>query len=226
MKIAVLDAHFGQLDSVCRALISGGHICHAFQNGREMLFSLRQEKYDMLVLTWQARDLSSSEMLHYVREKLPGNLPILFVASRFDEDEIIESLMMGISDYMIKPVRRSELMARVQVLLRRAYPAPILNEQIAFGDYLFEIDSSRLTYADKPIDTTQKEFDLALLFFRNIGRPLSRAYIHEAVWSSIKISSRSMDTHIARVRTKLRLRPENGYQIASIYNYGYRLEKI
>jgi len=191
-----------------------------------MLFSLCQENYDMLVLAWQVRDLYGPKVLRWARDKLPGNLPILFIASRFDEDKIVESLMMGISDYMIKPIRRSELMARVQILLRQAYHTPISNEQIAFGDYLFDIDSSHLTYADTSIDITQKEFDLALLFFRNIGRPLSRAYIHEAVWSSIKISSRSMDTHVARVRTKLQLRPEHGYQIVAIYNYGYRLEKV
>lgn len=226
MKIAILDDHLGQIDSICRALISGGHVCHPFKNGGDILARLRHESYDMLVLGWQVGDLSGPEVLLWVRDRLPKNLPILFIASRFDENKIVESLVMGIDDYMIKPIRRSELMARVQVLLRRAYPTQISNEQIAFNAYLFEIHSRSLTYAGKPIYVTQKEFDLALLFFRNLGRALSRVYIHEKIWSLIKISTRSMDTHVARVRSKLQLRPENGYQIVSIYNYGYRLEQI
>ena len=74
---------------------------------------------------------------------------------------------------------------------------------------------------------TQKEFSLALLFFRNIGRPLSRAYIHESVWvRENDVPSRTMDTHVSRVRNKLHLRPENGFRLVPVYSYGYRLEKL
>jgi DNA-binding winged helix-turn-helix (wHTH) protein len=77
------------------------------------------------------------------------------------------------------------------------------------------------------IDVTHKEFNLALLFFRNIGRPLSRAYIHEAIWvRETAVPSRTMDTHVSRVRNKLQLRPENGFRLVPVYSYGYRLEKL
>ena len=79
----------------------------------------------------------------------------------------------------------------------------------------------------EPIDVTHKEFDLALLFFRNIGRPLSRAYILEAVWcATMAVPSRTMDTHVSRVRNKLQLRPENGFRLVPVYSYGYRLEQM
>ncbi|MFN5354833.1 MAG: helix-turn-helix domain-containing protein, partial [Burkholderiaceae bacterium] len=74
---------------------------------------------------------------------------------------------------------------------------------------------------------TRKEFLLALLFFRHLGRPLSRATIHEAVWPKVaELNSRSLDTHISRVRSKLALRPENGYRLAPVYSYGYQLEGL
>jgi DNA-binding response OmpR family regulator len=77
------------------------------------------------------------------------------------------------------------------------------------------------------IDVTHKEFNLALLFFRNLGRPLSRAYIHESIWvRETAVPSRTMDTHVSRVRNKLRLRPENGFRLVPVYSYGYRLEKL
>eukprot|EP01030_Chromulinospumella_sphaerica_P014900 gene14900-14697_t len=100
-------------------------------------------------------------------------------------------------------------------------------EQLQFGQYLFETRPGRLLMDGTVLDVTQKEFALALLFFRNIGRPLSRAYIHEAVWvKESAVPSRTMDTHVSRVRNKLVLKPENGYRLVPVYSYGYRLEKL
>ena len=128
---------------------------------------------------------------------------------------------------MIKPIRRSELAVRVQALLRRAYPSQNATEEIRFGHYAFETRSGQLRFDGAPIALTQKEFDLALLFFRNLDRPLSRATILEAVWPrNIEIPSRTMDTHVSRVRSKLQLRPENGFRLAPVYSYGYRLEQV
>ncbi|MDP5009535.1 MAG: response regulator transcription factor [Glaciimonas sp.] len=227
MRIAVLDDDQSQTDLVCQVLTSSGHVCHPFQSGKEILNQLRRENYDMLILDWQVPDLSGPEVLHWIRFKLPPTIPVLFMTSRSGEDDIVAGLAAGADDYMIKPIRRGELVARVQALLRRAYPIQNASEQISFGDYVFETRSSRLMLAGAPIEVTQKEFDLALLFFRNLGRPLSRAYILEAVWSrDIDIPSRTMDTHVSRVRSKLQLLPENGFRLAPVYSYGYRLEQL
>ena len=227
MRIAVLDDDLSQTDLVCQVLTASGHICHPFQSGKEILNELRRESYDMLILDWQVPDLSGAEVLHWVREKLPPELPVLFMTSRSGEDDIVAGLAAGADDYMIKPIRRGELVARVQALLRRAYPIQNASEQITFGEYIFETRAARLTLSSVQIEITQKEFDLALLFFRNLGRPLSRAYILEAVWSrDIDIPSRTMDTHVSRVRSKLQLRPENGFRLAPVYSYGYRLEQL
>ena len=171
--------------------------------------------------------LEGADVLRWVREKLPAVLPVLFMTSRSGEDDIVAGLAAGADDYMIKPIRRGELVARVQALLRRAYPSQTAIEQIQFSQYIFEPRTGRLTVDGEPAELTQKEFDLALLLFRNLGRPLSRAYILEAVWlRDIEIPSRTMDTHISRVRTKLKLRPENGFRLAPVYSYGYRLEQL
>ena len=227
MRIAVLDNDHSQIDLISQVLSSAGHSCHAFDSGKEMLLQLRRESYDMLIIHWQAFDASGPEVLRWVRERLPANLPVMFITSRSGEDDIVAGLAAGADDYMIKPVRRGELLARVQALLRRAYPSQNTSEQIRFGKYVFEARTTRLTMDGVPVEVTQKEFDLALLFFRNIGRPLSRAYILEAVWArDIEIPSRTMDTHVSRVRSKLHLRPEHGFRLAPVYSYGYRLEQI
>lgn len=223
----MLDDDRNQSDLVCQVLTSAGHTCHAFDSGKEMLNQLRRESYDMLIIHWQIPNVSGAEVIRWARERLPANLPVLFMTSRSSEDDIIAGLAAGADDYMIKPIRRGELVARVQALLRRAYPTQNAVEQIKFGQYIFETRTGRLTMDGKPVELTQKEFDLALLFFRNIGRPLSRAYILEAVWArDVEIPSRTMDTHVSRVRSKLHLRPDHGFRLVPVYSYGYRLEQI
>lgn len=227
MRIAVLDNDRSQADLISQVLTGAGHACQAFDSGKDLLGVLRKDSFDMLILDWQVADLSGAEVVRRAKEKLPSHAPMMFVTGNSDEDDIVAGIGAGADDYMIKPLRRGELLARVQALLRRAYPSQNGAEQLQFGQYVFETRPGRLLMDGSVIDVTHKEFYLALLFFRNIGRPLSRAYIHEAVWiRETAVPSRTMDTHVSRVRNKLQLRPENGFRLVPVYSYGYRLEKM
>ena len=227
MRIAVLDNDRSQADLICQVLTSAGHTCQTFNSGKEMLGLLRKDSFDMLILDWQVADLGGAEVLRRAKEKMSTATPMMFITSSSAEDDIVAGISAGADDYMIKPLRRGELVARVQALLRRAYPTQNGAEQLQFGPYVFETRPGRLSMGGVVIEVTHKEFYLALLFFRNIGRPLSRAYIHEAVWiRETAVPSRTMDTHVSRVRNKLQLRPENGFRLVPVYSYGYRLEKL
>lgn len=227
MRIAVLDSDHSQAELICQVLTAAGHLCHAFQNSKEMLGQLRKESCDMLILDWHVSDLEGTETVRRAREKLAPKAPVLFMTNSTGEDAIVEGIKAGADDYMVKPLRRSELALRTQALLRVAYPAQNGAEQLQFGPYIFETRPGRLLMDGEVLDVTHKEFALALLFFRNLGRPLSRAYIHEAVWQRDTIvPSRTMDTHVSRVRNKLQLKPEHGYRLVPVYSYGYRLEKL
>ncbi|MBB3223876.1 response regulator transcription factor [Pseudoduganella umbonata] len=227
MRIVVLDNDRSQTDLISQVLTSAGHVCHAFQTGKELLGQLRRDSYDMLIFDWQVTDMGGTELMRKAREKLHEDAPVMFLTTSSGEDDIVSGLDAGADDYMIKPLRRSEMVARVQALLRRAFPAQNGAEQLTFGQYVFETRPGRLLMNGQVLDVTHKEFYLALLFFRNIGRPLSRAYIHEAVWiRETDVPSRTMDTHVSRVRNKLQLKPENGFRLVPVYSYGYRLEKL
>ncbi len=227
MRIAVLDHDRTQADLICQVLTSAGHSCQMYFTGKDLLAALRKDSADMLILDWHVSDLSGVEVLRRAKEKLPANTPMMFLTSSSGEDDIVAGIGAGADDYMIKPLRRGELVARVQALLRRAFPSQNGAEQLQFGPYVFETRPGRLLMDGVVVEVTHKEFYLALLFFRNIGRPLSRAYIHEAVWiRETAVPSRTMDTHVSRVRNKLHLRPENGFRLVPVYSYGYRLEKL
>jgi DNA-binding response OmpR family regulator len=227
MKIAVLDNDRSQADLICQVLSSAGHSCQSFDGGKEMLSQMRKDSTDLLIMDWPAGDGEAADILRRAKEKMVPDAPAMFLVGSSAEDDIVAGMDAGADDYVVKPLRRGELVARVSALLRRAYPAQTGTEPLQLGPYVFETRPGRLLKDGSVIDVTQKEFYLALLFFRNIGRPLSRAYIHESVWvRETAVPSRTMDTHVSRVRNKLALRPENGFRLVPVYSYGYRLEKL
>jgi len=119
------------------------------------------------------------------------------------------------------------LIARVNALLRRAYPAKAAEGVETFGDYGFNAPAETVSVGGETVNLTAKEFGLALLLFRNTHRALSRAHILEAVWGrNPDLATRTLDMHISRIRTKLNLRPENGFRLSPVYSYGYRLERL
>ena len=227
MRIAVIDQDSSELESLCAVLLAAGHQAQSFGNATDLLRQLRRDAIDLLILDWHTAGSGATELVRVARERLPLSIPVLLLTSPSSPDDIVDGLDAGANDYMIKPIRRSELLARVQALLRRAYPALHQPENLAFGRFVFELRSARLSSNGQAIELTQKEFDLALLLLRNLGRPLSRAYLLESVWSrDIDVPSRTLDTHISRVRSKLRLQPEHGFKLTPVYSYGYRLEQL
>lgn len=226
MRIAALDDEPGQLDLIKSTMEGIGHECHGFSDGRSLLRELRQQTYDLLILDWTLPDVQGPSVVKWIREDLSSRLPILFVTNRREESDMVEGLSAGADDFMVKPVRVAELQARVRALLRRAYPAQH-EPELVFGPYHFFPQSRMLKFKGEPAELKHREYELALFLFQNLGRLLSREHLREAVWGlGAESPSRSLDTHISRLRTKLDLRPSNGFLLSAIYGLGYRLEAI
>ncbi|MBV0881469.1 response regulator transcription factor [Noviherbaspirillum sp. L7-7A] len=226
MRIAILDFHLSEAKSICEVLSSVGHECDPLTSSTDLLSLLHDQPYDALVIGLQHPE-EQQDLVRAVRKQASAAMPILIITSSTSEDDIIATLDAGANDYMFRPTRRRDLITRVLVLLRRAYPSQIDNEKLEIGPYIFEPRRGRLIAMGKPVDVTRKEFDLALLFLRNLGRPLSRALILETVWAGhSQAISRTMDTHVSRVRNKLNLIPRYSYRLSPVYGYGYRLDEI
>lgn len=226
MRIAILEDDPDQLALLTRWLSIAGHSIHGYMLGKEMQKFAGRESFDMFVLDWEVPDLSGLEVLRWIRANLSKTVPILFVTVRDTEQDIVYALTEGADDYMIKPARQSELLARVGALLRRAYPQKA-ETLLVLPPYEFDTLRHRASINGALVDLTPKEFELAVLLFRNIGRLMSRGHLLEAIWGRNRnVVTRSVDTHISQVRRKLGLATGADYRIIPVYNYGYRLEQV
>lgn len=230
MRVAVLDDDAGQLDLTKSTLKAMGHHCHTFIDGVALMNELRRESFDLLVLDWELPGVSGPEIVRWVRSNVKEQVPILFVANRREERDIVEGLRAGADDFMSKSVGVGELTARVQALLRRSYIKPQSGGE-DWGRYRFTPALNRLEIDGKFVPLTKKEFDIALFLFRNAGRLVTRGHMLENMWrntnpAGTELMSRSLDTHVSRVRTLLGLRPENGYRLSAVYGQGYRFEVV
>ena len=226
MRIAILEDDDVQAAAVNQLLAGAGHACQPFMTGRALVAALRRDTFDLLVLDWNVPDMSGVEIIGWTRRNVPAPPPVLLLTSRADEGDVVTALNAGADDYVTKPAQPSVLLARVAALLRRAYPDRGGGVE-TFGAYRFNLAAQVVTIDDEPIALTAKEFGLALQLFRNTHRALSRTHLLEAVWGrNPDLPSRTLDMHVSRVRSKLRLRPENGFRLTPVYSYGYRLERL
>jgi DNA-binding response OmpR family regulator len=150
---------------------------------------------------------------------------VLFLTSRDTEKDIVEALSHGADDFLVKPPRAAEMMARLAALKRRADnlgASPLLS----VPPYVFDSSASSVKLNGERVDLTLRQFQLAVVLFRNIGRLLSRAYLLESVWGlNAQVQTRTLDIHVSQLRAALNL-PENGWRITSVYAHGYRLEPL
>jgi DNA-binding response OmpR family regulator len=226
VRIAILEDDPDQAALLRRWISEDGHDVHAYHSGREAMKQANRESFDLFMLDWQVPDVSGAEVLAWLRSNVSRSVPVLFVTVRDSEQDIVFALEHGADDYMVKPVRRQELLARVHALLRRAYPIEE-KKLLSFPPYDIDIQRGEVRRDGAKIELTPKEFELTVALFRNIGRLLSRGHLQESVWGRTgDIATRTVDTHVSQVRKKLDLRPESGYRVVPIYNYGYRLEKV
>ncbi|MNX44702.1 Sensory transduction protein regX3 [compost metagenome] len=178
-------------------------------------------------MDWNLPDRSGLEVLAWARTNLKPPPPMLLVTSRAEDEDIVAGLNAGADDYLPKPLSAAVLEARINALMRRAYAQPSTPGAEVHGDTVFHDSAGAVTRNAKTVVLTAKEYALAQLLFRNLHRALSRTYILETVWGNEpNLNSRSLDMHISRIRTKLELRPEQGFRLTPIYSYGYRLERV
>ncbi|MBA8889135.1 DNA-binding response OmpR family regulator [Dokdonella fugitiva] len=208
-------------------LEEAGYATRLFRSVGEYRRRQGSEAVDLLLLDWMLPDGSGIEVIEGIRSSANSRLPVVFLTARDSEDDIVRGLASGGDDYVVKPPKRRELIARVSVVLRRHGADAEAAETIDLAPYSLDAKRRRISVDGREVDLTQREFDLASFLFRRHGRIVSRDALLENVWNlSSAVSTRTVDTHVSRLRKKLELSGEHGWRLAAIYQHGYRLEQI
>jgi two-component system, OmpR family, phosphate regulon response regulator PhoB len=223
MRVAVLQTDPSQRVFISDIIKRLGHTCLSFGDGLELSKALSRSTVDLLVLDWTSTGLCGLDLLKSVRASLGERVPVLFVAADGGEHNVVHALTAGADDYIAYPVRPAEFGARVEALMRRAYPAKS-GGGFEIGPYRFDARQQTVTVRGRPVQLSGTQFRLALLFFTNIGRVLSRDHIFAMVWGrEFRETTRTIDSHVSRLRLALDIEPGNQFRLQPVYKSGYRL---
>lgn len=190
-----------------------GYSCNIANDGEEALNYINKMKFDLILLDIMIPKIDGFELMKYINEL---GIPTIFITAMNDTNNKVKGLKLGADDYITKPFDISELLARIEAVLRRYNKA---SDKIVFRNIEIDIRSHTVKKDGVLIELTKKEFDLLLLFWRNKNCALYREIIYERVWNDDFIDdTRTVDLHVQRLRKKLDL--ENVIQ--TVYKIGYR----
>jgi two-component system, OmpR family, phosphate regulon response regulator PhoB len=224
MRIAILQHDAEQRQQIERSLTQCGHACVVFNDALTLARTLAASTVDMLVLDWQGSRLAGTEMLRTLRAVNGSQIPVLFVSEDASDESVVRAFSVGADDYVSLPVSPSVLRARVNALLRRAFPERHDNMTIDAGPYHFDVRRQAVCVRGKPVLLSTTQYRLASLFFANIGRVLSRDHIYAMVWGrELHTLTRTIDSHVSRLRLLLEIEESNGFRLQPVYKSGYRL---
>lgn len=225
MRIGILEDDLTQIELYKLWLSTAQHQFVAYPTLAELFVGLGYEKFDLLLIDRELPDGNGELALKWIRENLGWDLPVIFVTADNSEANIVNALRLGADDYVTKPPNYFELLARIDGWARRSKtPAQSV---LKFGCYEIDQQNREILFRGKAIELTQKEYELASYMFQHPGKLLSRVHLLEAIWGlQAEIDTRTVDTHVSRLRRKLHIEPENGWEIISIYGYGYRMEVL
>ena len=226
MRIALLEDDPEQAELIASWLESGGHHCSAQHAGESFLKVVLRETFDLLIMDWMVPRMNGIDVLKRYRESMRDYTPVLIVTARDAEEDVVHALEAGADDYMSKPLRRNELLARVAALTRRGRSGTSAMPETS--PFTFDLETRTLELRGAKVDLTEREFELALFMFRNAGRVVSRGHILDILWGVQQpdVQTRTVDTHISRLRKKLHLGGDSGWQLNAVYQHGYRLARI
>ena len=215
MNILIVDDEKPICDLIDLNLSGAGYHCVSVQDGLEAIGRIEKEDFDLILLDIMLPGADGYDIMEYIR---PMGVPVIFITAKHEVKDRVKGLKLGADDYLVKPFEVLELIARVEAVLRRYHKS---SHQLTVSDVVVDMEARRVTKAGRPVELTNKEFGLLVLFMKNKNIALFRETLYEKVWEEEYYGdSRTLDLHVQRLRRKL------GWEqsLVAVYKVGYRLE--
>jgi DNA-binding response OmpR family regulator len=217
MKVLLVEDDHKAAKAIVEALTSSGYHPRWCRPAATALDA--HTEANLVLLDLDLRDLDGLDLLRRLRHV--SALPVLVLANDTDEHSVVTALRRGADDYLVKPVRPRELLARMEAVTRRASRQPALLERVVqVHDMTVDLTARTVRVANAPVTLTTREFDVLAALARRAGTAVSRKQIVHEVWGKPTTEmSRTLDVHLTALRTKL-ARPD---ALQTIRGFGYRL---
>ncbi|MDE7476362.1 MAG: response regulator transcription factor [Lachnospiraceae bacterium] len=214
-RILIVDDEKPICDLIDLNLSSAGYHCTAVQDGLEAIDLIEKDPFDLVLLDIMLPGADGYDVMEYIR---PTGIPVIFITAKYEVKNRVKGLKLGADDYLVKPFDVVELVARVEAVLRRYNKT---ERRLIVGDVTVDMEAHRVMKGSKPVELTNKEFGLLVLFMKNKNVALFRETSYEKVWEGEYFAdSRTLDLHVQRLRKKLGWE----HNLVAVYKVGYRLE--
>jgi len=222
--ILIVDDEKRLVSLVESYLIQEGYRVVTAFNGKEALSAANKDKPDLIILDIMMPEMNGYDFMRAHRAE--HDTPIIMLTAKVEDDDKVIGLELGADDYVVKPFKPRELMARVRNVLRRAGKSEPTGKTIKAADIVLNRDSREVLVGERSIDLTPSEFDLLAALMTTPGRVFSRLDLLDVI-QGVRYEGyeRTIDTHIKNLRAKVEDDPRNPRHIETIYGVGYRLNK-
>ncbi|MEW9077609.1 response regulator transcription factor [Terrisporobacter glycolicus] len=215
MKILVVEDEAAIRDLISINLSLVGYEVFKAEDGLEAKEFLESNRVDLILLDVMIPGIDGFSLIEKIKKY---NIPVIFVTAKESVLDRVKGLRLGAEDYIVKPFETIELLARIEVILRRYNKD---NHKIKFENVEVDTNKRIVKLNDKEVYLTAKEYDLLILFLQNRNMALSREQILDRVWGFEYVGeTRTVDIHVQRIREKLDLKNS----IKTVFKVGYRLE--
>lgn len=201
-----------------------GYMVLEAETGTDALRQVEQSRPTIVLLEVTLPDAAGFDVCRELRKLDPG-VPVIMMSSRADEIDVVVALEIGADDFVSKPLRLRELVARMAAHLRRSRleTAEAMRSRLEFRELVIDVNERRTYKAGKEVELTHTEFDLLTFLASNAGKVLSREKILNSIWGyEYPIETRVIDVHIRNLRRKIETQPSRPYYILAVPGIGYR----
>ncbi|MGI6200881.1 MAG: response regulator transcription factor [Christensenellales bacterium] len=216
LRICVVEDDPNIARMIAAVLSMGGYDSRLIDNGADAVAAVSQGGFDLVLLDVMLPDMDGFEVMARIA---PLEIPVIFLTARQEVSDKVRGLHLGADDYIVKPFEAMELLARVEVVLRRAHRGAQI---LQMHGVCVDIAQHSVRYQGQEVSLTPKEFDMLVFFLQNPNIALTRERLLSAVWGyGFEGESRTVDIHVQRLRKKLHLQDK----LVTIPKLGYRMEQ-